>query len=104
MDKRKLEEGLHRAVAHMEFVCRLYRMQLAVRGCILHEHPAGATSWKLPCAIDIMSRDGVSALTGNLCCFGMPAKDDDGVVRPVAKLNRFMSNLPRPSDLYCERC
>ena len=90
MDQERLEQEMQKAIGHMEFVCRLYRIQLAMGGYILHEHPAGATSWDLPCVQDILRRTGVSTVMANMCCFGMVARDDDGVVRPVAKLTTFM--------------
>ena len=42
----KQEQWLE-AIEHIEFVVKLYRKQLAEGRYLLHEHPAGASSWNL---------------------------------------------------------
>ena len=41
----KWEEGYRRAVEHIKFVFELYDLQVRGGRYLLHEHPAGASSW-----------------------------------------------------------
>ena len=50
------------AKAHMKFVCDLYREQIEEGRWILHEHPVGATSWKMEVMMNILKMGGVSTV------------------------------------------
>ena len=39
---------LRKAEEHMKFAVKMYRVQLEGGRYFVHEHPAGATSWRLP--------------------------------------------------------
>ena len=54
-----------KAVKHMEFVRRLYRKQVEAGRYFLHEHPAQATSWNLPCVSEVAALDGVATVVGD---------------------------------------
>ena len=47
---RQLAEGIR----HMEFVAKLYKKQIDAGRVFLHEQPAHARSWALPCIRRIM--------------------------------------------------
>ena len=53
------EERLRRAEKHMNFAARIYRIQLEGGRYFVHEHPAMATSWKLPCMRRLLGEKGV---------------------------------------------
>ena len=46
--QEKIDTWLASAAVHMEFVCKLYKKQIAAGRHFLHEHPETATSWRLP--------------------------------------------------------
>ena len=67
----KKEEKLRKAKIHLEFVCRLYQMQISEGRWFLHEHPAGASSWMERCVLEVMRAKGVGTIVGvsvNLGC------------------------------------
>ena len=48
MDPNKWEALWNKGVRHMLFAIKLYRNQCDAGRFFLHEHPASASSWKLP--------------------------------------------------------
>ena len=80
------------AKAHMKFVCELYQEQIQEGRWILHEHPVGATSWKMDVMMRILKMKGVSTVVGDQCQFGLKTENDKGTSMPARKRTRFMSN------------
>ena len=64
--RRKLAEGL----AHLEFVCELYREQIRDGLFFLHEHPAHAASWELRVVQEVANMEDVHTAIGDQCCYG----------------------------------
>ena len=58
----------------------------------MHEHPIGATSWKLDSVIEILKMKGVKTVVGDQCQFGLETKGVEGRNTPARKRIRFMSN------------
>ena len=90
-DLREASAWLEQAIYHIEFCCHLYRKQLDAGRYFLHEHPAGATSWSLPCVRELLERSDVERIVGHMCAFGMQSEDEGGrglVYKPTG----FMSN------------
>ena len=75
----------------LPFCCRLYEFQLESGNYFLHEHPACASSWKLPCVRRVLAMAGVEAGVGHMCRHGMEQADNDGPGL-VRKPTRFMTN------------
>ena len=71
MGEERWKEVTVRATIHLEFVCSLYKEQIARDDYFLHEHPATATSWSLKCIGEVMAIRGVSCTTGDMCAYGM---------------------------------
>ena len=66
------QEGFQKAVAHMKFVFELYEFQVQGGRYFLHEHPAQATSWKLPEVVSFCARyPHLYAVTGAMCQYGL---------------------------------
>ena len=61
---------------HLEFVCRIYKMQIDAGRLFLHEHPAQADSWSEESITDVMRMPGVEVLKMDQCQFGQ--QDDRG--------------------------
>ena len=83
---------LREAKVHMKFVCDLYREQIEAGRWILHEHPVGATSWKLESMTSILKMKGVSTVVGDQCQFGLETTGGAGRSTPARKRTRVMSN------------
>ena len=93
MAPAKVHELKTKAEAHMNFMATIYKEQLKEGWYFLHEHPAGASSWKLDAIQKIRKSDGVVSVLGDMCAFGMTqrGKQCEGHVK---KLTRFMTNAP----------
>ena len=63
----KLAEG----VRHMEFVAKLYRKQIEGDRIFVHENPAHAKSWALPCIRRVAREMGVDIVEADQCMFGL---------------------------------
>ena len=103
MDPEVVRENLRKAEVHMRFVAELYRMQIEGGRYFVHEHPAGARSWKLPDMVSLMARPDVLAVVAHMCCFGM-VTDYHGEQRPVFKPTRFMTNSLALASTLRRRC
>ena len=87
-------------VVHLDFVCRLYALQVKNGKYFLHEHPDTATSWKEPCIADMMARETVDRVTGDQCQYGQ----GDEAGNPVRKATGWMSNSPCLLEALSRRC
>ena len=63
---RQLAEGIR----HMEFVAKLYKKQIEAGRLFLHEQPAHARSWALPCIRKILRESGVEVAEADQCMYG----------------------------------
>ncbi len=93
-DKRvpRAVEGERRAAEeHIRFCLRMYMIQLEGRRFFIHEHPIGASSWRMREMMELMAKGCVDAANVDMCQFGMKAKDKDGE-GPVRKRTKIISN------------
>ena len=107
-NRRKMAPGkwdamMRRAVMHVDFCCELYEMQARRGDYFLHEHPADATSWKLPRVQRVASIKGVRVVISDMCCFGMQQVDKDGPGL-VKKPTKFMTNSEELAQELSRRC
>ena len=56
-----------KAVKHMEFVSKLYKMQIADGRYFLHEHPQQASSWNLRCMKSRLNKETVFRAVADMC-------------------------------------
>ena len=56
MSPEEWKKGYRRAVEHVEFVFELHDIQVRSGMYLLYEHPATATSWKLPVVTEFCAR------------------------------------------------
>lgn len=105
--EERFQQRLRQAVMHVDFCVRLYKFQMAQGLYFLHEHLAGASSWRLP-SVELMSRSPiVGSVVSHMCAFGMVSRDDQGQLGPVYKPTRFLSNsasILRRVDKQCPGC
>ena len=84
--------NFQRACRHLAFVFELYEMQVAGGRYFLHEHPAGASSWKQKVVIDFMMKTpNLFTVTSHMCQFGMTAEGKDGI-GSVFEPTRWLTN------------
>ena len=76
------------ADVHLRFVIELYPMQVKAGRDFLHEHPAGASSWREDIMKKLMRMQGVDVTVGDQCQFG----GDDSKGNPLKKPTKFLSN------------
>ena len=88
----------------MEFVVSLYREQIEGGRYFLHEHPSGATSWKLESMMDLMSNPTVERVDPDQCQFGSEVVRGPHAGRPVKKPTGFASNLDMLLARLARRC
>ena len=55
-------EARRRGVRHLEFVCKLYKLQHEAGRLFLHEHPRQADSWEEACILRVLTLPGVSSI------------------------------------------
>ena len=71
MRKEGFEEKVKEAIGHVKFVTELYAMQIKEGRWLLHEHPAGASSWGLEEIKKIERETGVRIRTADQCMYGL---------------------------------
>ena len=55
----------------MEFMAKLYKKQVEAGRLFLHENPAHAKSWALPCIKKLMREMGVVVVEADQCMLGL---------------------------------
>ena len=103
-DKEAMRKFYLKAVEHMRFVVRLYRMQHDAGRYFLHEHPSGATSWKLDFIENLLNTPGIERTVGDQCQFGAEVMSGPKQGQPVKKPSGFMSNSPELLKVLNRRC
>ena len=63
----QLAEGIR----HMEFVAKLYQKQIEGGRVLIHENPAHAKSWALPCIRKMLRQMDVDVVEADQCMFGL---------------------------------
>ncbi len=90
-DPKVVEAERRAAEEHIRFCLRIYKIQLESRRFFVHEHPSGASSWRMSEMVELMMTEGVEAVNVDMCQFGMKAVGKDGE-GPVRKRTKIMSN------------
>ena len=79
------------------------RIQVEGGRYFVHEHPAGATSWKLPAVKALLEEEGVMAVVADQCEFGLTSRDHWGT-GPAKKPTRFLINSWYVAEALDVRC
>lgn len=75
------------AVDWVEHCMRAIRIQVAKGQRFMFEHPARATSWKLPCVEEIKNLPNVRCISFDMCAFGMTSP----MLEPIKKRTIIMT-------------
>ena len=99
------QEGYRKAVAHIKFVFELYDLQLQGGRYFLHEHPASATSWRLPEVVAFCAQHPqLYAVLGDMCQFGMTTAEPGGEKTPAKKRTRWLTNSACLAEALDRKC
>ena len=98
---RQLAEGTR----HMEFVVKLYKKQVEGGRIFIHENPAHAKSWALPCIRKMTRQMGVDVVETDQCMFGSKTWGSSRTHLVLAKKpTRFMTNSKPVGSELRRRC
>ena len=103
MGEEKFQKMIKEATVHIDWCVELYRMQAEQGGYFLHEHPSGATSWKLRSIKDLMFEKNVEVVEADMCMFGMTT-NVKGKEMAAKKPTKFMSNSPEIVRELARKC
>ena len=103
-DPAEVERERLRAVVHLEFVCELYREQMAAGRYFLHELPTSASSWDEACIRQIVDMPGVDFVTADQCQLGAEVTYGHLKGEPFKKAKGFMSNAPELLERLRKPC
>ena len=98
--KEEIKRREEAADVHLQFVYKLYRIQIDQGRYFLHEHPDGAGSWKNPYILDLWNHESVERVTGDQCQYGQ----HDGKGNPVKKPTGWLSNSKHVLRALGRRC
>ena len=99
----KDEVALRKAVALVEFAVELCMIQHKAGRWFVFEHPASATSWRLPCLKQLTSERGMYEVVLHMCQFGMTQHDAQGEGL-VKKPTRVYTNSEAIDGLLDRQC
>ena len=97
---KKYREGVKR----IEFLLEIYRHQMEQGRIFLHEHPLGATSWKLPKVEQLMRDNRVFTCAADQCMYGLTTRADKGKRMKAKKPTRFLTNGAELAKELRKRC
>ena len=103
MDPVKWENMWNKGVRHMQFAVKLYRIQHEAGRFFLHEHPASASSWKLPEMQSLMTDLGIKKTSSHMCRFKMMSEDEQGRGL-VKKPTGFLTNSDHMKQALDKQC
>ena len=97
---------LEKATRHLEFCCSLYRWQISQGKHFLHEHPWGASSWKVGCIDAMVKRESVYTVKADMCVFGLTANSRDDAVNGMflKKPTGVMTSSPHIAEELARSC
>ena len=83
MPKDKVAKLMHEGRLHLEFMTKIYRMQVVGGRYFVHEHPATAVSWSEKSITGIAMLPGVEVVTADQCQYGLRTKAQEGGTAPA---------------------
>lgn len=103
MDPIKWDLMWTKGVRHMLSAIKLYHIQAEAGRFAIHEHPASASSWKLPEMQALMSDLNISKTNTHMCRFGMNSENEVGV-GVVKRPTGFRANSEHVREQSSRKC
>ena len=102
----RFEEEKRKASRHIEFCIQLYRYQLRQGRHFIHEHPWGASSWKMDSVVELMRDGRVFTVESHQCRFGLEShvSSKSGAKGPVKKPTGFMTSARCVAERLGQLC
>ena len=106
MDPKEVTRRKAEARVLLDFAIEIYTIQLKAGRHFLHEHPAGATSWKYPGMLELMGNPHIGVVVGDQCCYGLKARVSKSPEEylPAMKPTRFLSTSEEVLKRLSRRC
>ena len=102
-DTEATRKTMENALKHLRFCVGVYSWQLERNKYFLHEHPWGASSWKLNFMRAVVARDDVYLVRGDQCMFGQRVTEG-GVTMPARKRTGWLTNLAEVAKALGVNC
>ena len=99
----RYEQNLSNAMQHIRFCIKIYRHQDDNKIYYLHEHPATATSWRMPEMEELRASPNAIETVSHLCAFGLETTVD-GIKLLAKKPTRFLTDSPLISRELTRKC
>ena len=103
MSAEEVERRMQYGRKHLEFCVKLYGIQCGAGRYVLHDHPAGASSWQEECIKKLFKKHGVVRVVGDQCRYGL-VSTEKGYIGPARKSIGFMTNSPCITAKLNKRC
>ena len=103
MSPEEVKESFKYARKHLEFVAKLYQMQIDAGRYFLHGHPHTASSWEEPRIRSILKNQDVVKVVGDQCMYGLKVRDKERE-GPAQKRTGFMTNSMCIAQQLMQRC
>ena len=71
------DDELHRARVHMQFVCRMYKLQHEEGRCFLHENCQSELPWRKDCVEEIQEMTGAKLMSVSRGSCSLPLKEKE---------------------------
>ena len=104
MPRDKVEKILKEGRRHLHFVLALYKVQLQGGRHFLHEHPAGAASWKDSQVMRMLRHKRVKTVVSDQCQYSLVTPGPDGRPMPAKKPTRWASTSSQMISRLSRRC
>ena len=82
----------------------LCRIRMSQGGFTLHEHPAGASSWKEPCIKKLAQLNSIHNVTSHQCMYGLMAPSTAGDPIPAKTPTTRMTNSAAMANRRSKAC
>ena len=103
MSPEKWKALWEHGLSHLLFMCEIYKIQADNGRFFLHEHPASASSWRIPEIVALSERSDTEIVVGDMCRFGMTSADMYGTGL-VKKPTKFMTNCKFIAQKLALKC
>ena len=104
MDPAKVSAYLQEGRTHLNFVIKLYNIQLDEGRHFLHEHPDQATSWSEPGMIKLMEHHRTVNVTSDQCEYGLLTPGPNGQPTPAKKPTKWLTSSHQMAARLSKRC
>ena len=92
MDPKEVERRIQTGLVHLKTISNVYKRQMATGRFFLHEHPRGASSWRMGPIRQLLLRPRVVVTTCHQCQYGLITPTASGHRAHALKPARFMPN------------